>query len=240
MKMIKVRIDLTGQRFGRLTVIKQVEDHISKSGQHKSRWLCKCDCGNETTVTSQNLKKGHTKSCGCKNIDNAREMGKKYGYENGILYGHISFDRLRTHGMTNTTLFKKWNHMRGRCRNKECKNYGGRGIKVCDEWENDFMSFYNWAIANGWKENAGLTIDRIDVNGDYEPSNCRWATAKQQGRNRRDNHCITWNDETHCLVEWEEITGLPIGRRLLAGWSIEKAFTTPRMPHKINKKKVGC
>lgn len=225
MKMIKVKRDLTGKRFGRLTVIKQVEDHVQKSGRHESQWLCKCDCGNETMVTGSHLVWNDTESCGCK----AKEASSK------------TIKRISTiHGMTGNRLHKRWIHMRGRCRNKKDLSYGGRGIKVCDEWENDFMSFYNWAIANGWKENAGLTIDRIDNNGDYEPSNCRWVTVREQNRNKRGCMPITYNNQTKLLVDWERETGLPIGARLKGGWSIEKAFTTPKMPHKINKKKVGC
>ena len=123
--------------------------------------------------------------------------------------------------------------MKTRCCNQKgrrYKDYGGRGIRICDEWKNDFTSFYNWSIANGQKEN--LTLDRINVNGNYEPSNCRWVDWKKQQNNRRNNFIIEYNKTKHTLQEWSEI--LPINMsssilryRILNGWSIEKAFTTP-------------
>lgn len=109
----------------------------------------------------------------------------------------------------NARLYNIWRNMKQRCYNKnhaKYKNYGGRGIQVCDEWRTDFMLFYNWAINNGYKDN--LTIDRIDVNGNYEPDNCRWATPKQQSRNTTKNRYYTINNETHCLSEWCEILNL--------------------------------
>lgn len=118
--------------------------------------------------------------------------------------------------------------MKDRCYNRRCsnyKNYGGRGIKMCDEWLNDFMSFYNWAMSHGYIE--GLTIDRIDVNGNYEPNNCRWVDMKQQQRNRTDNRYFIINGETHCLSEWCEILGLKyrtVYSRLQRGWMIYDAL----------------
>lgn len=113
------------------------------------------------------------------------------------------------HKKCDTRLYCIFGAVKSRCynkNNKRYKDYGGRGIAVCDEWKDDFMSFYNWAILNGY--NDTLTIDRIDVNGNYEPSNCRWVTPKQQARNRRSNRNYTINGETHCLKEWCEIVGL--------------------------------
>ena len=119
-----------------------------------------------------------------------------------------------------------------RCENENIERYdiyGGRGIEVCKEWKEDFLNFYNWAINNGYKDN--LSIDRIDVNGNYEPNNCRWATAKEQARNMRTNVNLTYNGETHCISEWAEITGIKAStiryRIKIAGWSVEKALTTP-------------
>lgn len=109
--------------------------------------------------------------------------------------------------------------------NHDYKNYGARGIAVCDEWRNDFMAFYNWSMANGY--NDTLTIDRIDVNGNYEPNNCRWCNMKQQARNRRNNIYFTYNGETHCLTDWCEILGLnrkTIYERLRHGWSYKRAL----------------
>ena len=196
-------VDLTGKRFGRLTVIKRVY----REGSNLVYWLCKCDCGNKKEVRADSLKNGSTQSCGCY----AKELATK-------------------HGLSHHPLYCIYNSMKERTTNKniaDYKYYGDRGIKVCKEWENDFMEFYNWAIDNGYKE--GLSIDRIDVNGDYEPSNCRWATAKQQLNNRTFNHNITYKGETHTISEWSEKIG--INRYTLycrintLHWPIEKAFT---------------
>lgn len=201
-------IDLTGQKFGRLTVIKRFNN---KNNRH-TQWICKCECGNECIVNADNLKKGHTQSCGC------------LSREQAVITNTI-------HGLSKTKIHKVWDTMIQRTtnpNNSSYKKYGGRGIRVCEEWRNNFKTFYDWAISNGYKE--GLSIDRIDVNGNYEPSNCRWANQKEQARNRRNNRLITYNNETHCIAEWAEITKLSISRiagRLQRGWEIERIFTTP-------------
>ena len=136
-----------------------------------------------------------------------------------------------THGGSKTRLFRIWQYMRKRCYNKNDSNYeryGGRGITVCEEWNKDFAAFRDWAMANGYRED--LSLDRIDNNGPYCPENCRWATAKQQGNNRRSTHLITYNGETHSIKEWAEITGIAkstIGNRLKAGATPEDALTRP-------------
>ena len=125
-------------------------------------------------------------------------------------------------------IYKLWSHIKDRCyckTNKDYKNYGARGIIVCDEWKNNFVEFFKWAIANNYDDT--LTIDRIDFNGNYEPSNCRWVTPKEQARNRRNNKLITYNNETHCISEWAEITGIPrkcLEYRIRKWESLERVF----------------
>ena len=205
---MKKIIDLTGKKFGRLTVLR----YSHKSG-NKHYWLCKCDCGKEKPVIGCCLKSGNTKSCGCYNKEKRIETHTK-------------------HGMKNTKIYYVWKAIKKRCENPNdtaYKNYGGRGIKVCDEWKNDFTSFYNWSIKNGYKE--GLSIDRIDNNGNYEPLNCRWATRIEQGRNTRKNRFIEYNGEKHCISEWSSLLGIKqrkIYDRLKKGWSIEKVFSKKR------------
>ena len=195
--------DLTQQKFGKLTAISYYRKH------NRVYWRCECDCGNKIDVRSDGLTTGQTKSCGCLH----REIVTKVN---------------TTHGKCNTRLYDSWTDLKQRCynkHNKRYKDYGGRGIEVCDEWRNNFQAFYDWAMSNGY--NDSLTIDRIDVDGNYEPSNCRWATLKQQLRNTTRNKYITINGMTHCLSEWCEILGLKDGTvrsRLRYGWSIEKAL----------------
>lgn len=205
-------VDIIGQKFGRLTVLSlhHKTQRYKKDGSlsgYREHYLCKCDCGKNSIVEKYCLTKGITKSCGCYNIDRLKERNRK------------------SHGMYRTRLNTIWNSMKNRCTRKNNKNYGGRGITVCNEWNRDFMAFYNWAVKNGYKEN--LTIDRIDVNGNYEPQNCRWITTKEQCRNTRYNRKITIRNETKCLVEWCEILNLnykTVCTRLHRGWKEERAL----------------
>ena len=137
----------------------------------------------------------------------------------------------KSHGKQPARLYRIWSNMKNRCTNPNADNYsfyGGRGIKVCDEWRDDFIPFRDWAMANGYAVN--LTLDRIDNDGNYEPSNCRWETHLHQCNNTRRNHLITFRGETHTIAEWSRIVGMNVDtlERRINGyrWSIEKALTT--------------
>ena len=166
--MFKTRSDFQGKTFGRLTVLEYA--YNDKYGH--SMWKCKCECGKEIVVSGIHLKNGHTQSCGC-------------------LRNEIATKRFKKHGMTRTRLYQVWADMKARCTYPSVlcfHHYGGRGIKVCDEWENSFEAFYEWAMANGYDptaERGKCTIDRIDVNGHYCPENCRWVDMKAQRANQR-------------------------------------------------------
>lgn len=161
--------DLTGQRFGRLTVIAQAEPRKDK----RRRWVCRCDCGGQTTTDTTKLTRGLTHSCGCLTRESAR-------------------DRHLLHGGKGTRLYNIWKNARQRCRNTNNPDfqrwYGSRGVQFASEWD-DFSKFREWALANGY--NDSLTLDRIDPNGDYCPDNCRWATWKEQRHNQRRSKGVT-------------------------------------------------
>ncbi len=196
--------DLTGQRFGRLTVLKYLGE---------SKWLCQCECGNYSSPKGYNLTNGITKSCGCLQRDIVSKQSTK-------------------HGMADTRIYKIWRNMKQRCSNPNATKYeiyGGKGIKVCDEWLK-FMNFYNWSIANGYNDN--LSIDRIDGDKDYTPENCRWVTYKVQGNNTEQNHILTYRGKTQNITQWAEeleIDSNTLNTRISRGWNIEKALTTPVM-----------
>lgn len=194
--------DLSGKRYGRLLVLS-----LFPTKRGDAYFECICDCGNKKVVKGVNLKRGSVKSCGCLRDE----------YE----------PRNKTHGMSNTRLFRIWVGMKQRCTNKNNKKYkiyGERGIKVSEEWlgENGFENFKNWSNNNGYTDK--LTIDRINVNGNYEPNNCRWVTAKEQANNTRSTIFITYNGETKPASEWAEIIGIrqdTLTRRKRMGWSDE-------------------
>lgn len=241
-------IDLTGKRFGMLTVLGRDEDYILPSGKKALTWKCRCDCGNVKRIYGNALRGGQG-SCGCvskrKNL-----VGKRFGEltviasGNDLLNtygrpiatweckcscgkivtvrgnqltggkakscGHLRSERTAEfhtiHGKSHDRIYGIWKNMNARCRDMNNESYGGRGITVCKDWQNDFKNFYNWAVENGYSES--LTIDRIDVNGNYCPENCRWATDKEQARNTRYNRIFEYNGETKCLAEWCEVFGI--------------------------------
>lgn len=200
-------IDLTGQRFGRLTVISRTQN--TKKGQ--TRWLCRCDCGNESIVTGANLRNGNTRSCGCLHRAQLVAFGKA----------------AKKHGEYGTRLYRIYRGIITRCTNHNDSRfhyYGKRGIALCPEWRNSFETFRDWALANGYTDK--LTIDRIDNNGNYCPENCRWITQAKQTRNTCRNRII--NGKT--IAEWSELNGIPyksLWKRLKNNWPLERAITTP-------------
>lgn len=206
------RLISKGTRFGRLTVIGV--NH--KGTDRKYYYDCLCDCGNRCIVRSNSLTTGNTKSCGCM----------------------VKESKNVKHGMKHTRLYGIWCGMRDRCNNEKnpaYKRYGGKGITVCKEW-NEFISFYKWSMSNGYNES--LSIDRINVNGNYEPSNCRWATPKEQSDNKSCNIIIELNGKKQDLQQWCDELGFnrsTINTRVrMCGWSYEKALTTPIRKHKKN------
>lgn len=212
--MSKVK-DLTGQRFGRLIVIEQHgSTEPNKYGSRYALWYCKCDCGNTCEVPSSNLGK-RTNSCGCLAKEHLAEMSK----------GNV------THGMAKTHLYRCYHHMLRRCYQTNSDHYhmyGGRGITVCEEWRSGFEAFRDWAFKNGYQEE--LSLDRIDVNGNYEPSNCRWINAKDQCHNKRQSRMYEFNGKVQDIAQWANEYGLKyatLAGRLDRGWDIETALTKP-------------
>ncbi len=198
--------DETGNVYGRLTVVRV----YGKATKGKClKWFCTCSCGGSKVVVGAYLRKGTTRSCGCL----VRESGRLFN---------------TTHGMSNMPVYTSYNAMIKRCNNtsdSEFDNYGGRGIKVCEEW-GTFEGFYS---SMGDRPH-GTTLDRIDVNGDYTPSNCRWATALTQGNNRRNNHLVTANGKTQTIAEWARelgVSGTAILNRLNKGLSHDDSINTP-------------
>ena len=200
-------INEVGNKHGRLTVLRRAE----KNKHNEATWVCECDCGNVIEAIGSHLRSGNTKSCGC------------IGREKII-------ERNKTHGLSHFLLYKTWTGMKQRCYNensKVYKYYGGRGIKVCDRWLNSFENFYE-DMENKPK---GMTIDRIDNDGNYEPGNCRWATKEQQSNNTSSNRLLNFNGRTQTMFLWAKELGLKYStlrsRLNLYGWSVEKALTIP-------------
>ena len=197
------KIQMIGNRYGRLVVIEEAPRY---HGGH-AMWICRCDCGNITKpIMGGDLRSGKVQSCKC-------------------MHNELLSQKRKTHGETKTRLHRIWQNMKRRCDTPSvpCYDvYGGRGIKVCDEWLHDYPAFRDWALANGYADN--LSIDRIDPNGNYCPENCQWATMKEQSNNLRKNVLIEINGENHTIAEWSQISGIKyttIYQRYLRGWNGE-------------------
>lgn len=207
---MRPRIDLIGQKFGRLTVLRFVD----QTKFRHSRWLCKCDCGIEKIIVAYDLKNGHTKSCGCLQKEQLRIATTTHGHSKN---GKMSLT------------YKTWTGMMQRCSyvgHNQYEDYGGRGITVCKRWS----KFINFLMDMGERPGKGYQIDRINNNKGYSKNNCQWVTPKQNSRNKRNNRLITYKGKTQCLAEWAEqfdIDYYTLKWRLNNGWSIEKTLTTP-------------
>lgn len=205
------RHDLAGRTFGRLTVISL---HATGGRGRHSRWLCRCICGNETVVTSNNLKCGGTISCGC-------------------LQKELAAAKRKTHGMTHHPLFNSWQQMNGRCYNENnhnYANYGARGVGVHEEWRHSFPSFLEHVSMLPNYEKEGFSLDRINNNGNYCPGNVQWATSRQQNRNNRNTRSLIHDGRIQGVSAWAEEYNLKpsiLYHRLQREWDIERALTTP-------------
>lgn len=209
-------IDITNLRFGKLIVLKYYSIALNGGG---SNWLCACDCGNTVICLSNRLRRGLVNSCGC-------------------ISKEITIKRNYKHGLANSKLYRVYRAMISRClnkKNKSYKYYGGRGIKVCDRWLESFENFYE---DMGNKYSNGLSIDRIDVNGDYCPENCKFSNSIEQARNKTDNILIEYNNDKKILKDWADYYNLSykaVWARINYGWDLEKVFNTPIRKNKIKK-----
>lgn len=209
-------IDMTGKRYGNLVVLKRVDN----TAKCNAAWECLCDCGKTKVVSGVSLRSGKVKSCGCLRKNNKPSL---------------------RHGMTGTRLYWAWSNIKSRCyieTNHAYKNYGGRGIKMYDLWKNSFESFAEWAINNGYSDS--MTIERVDVNGDYCPNNCTWIPKNKQQNNRTTCLLYTYNGETKNLTEWCNQFNLPYmtvyTRIFRQKWEFERAISEPVHIEKRNRK----
>lgn len=210
-------IDLTGKRFGMLTVLRQGESRpVGKHNRLKLYWVCRCDCGTIKEIVGDNLRSGATNSCGCQVTKATIERSTKHGYSR--------------RGENRSRIYKIWSKMKARCEHENdpaYKDYGGRGIKLCDGWH-DFLTFKDWSYNHGYTDD--LTIDRIDVNGNYEPDNCRWVGWDIQHNNTRNTIKVTLGDITHSLSEWCRELNLrysTVQSRIHRGIDVYEAMFTP-------------
>lgn len=223
----KNEIDMCGCRFGKLTVLEKAE-----SVNGRTKWRCVCDCGNVCIRDGRSLRSGSANSCGCNRLGKPAHNKKPY--------------------IVHSRLYYVWQGMKSRCYNKKNKGYsryGGRGITVCAEWRNDYQAFYDWAIRTGYDENAPrnqCTLDRIDVNGDYDPSNCRWANSTEQNLNQQDTKLIDFNGKSMTVCQWADYLSWDrtlLINRFSRGWTAEEALSIPPSPSNSgihHRKKVIC
>lgn len=220
MKEVK---DRTGERIGRLTIIKRADDRFDSRGRTRAYWLCECECGTIKEIRGDSLNGNHTMSCGCFHKEQASVALKEIRANQAV------------HGDSKERIHNIWYLMKYRCEDPTSpayRNYGGRGVKLCDEWSdgvNGYFRFKEWALNNGYNEN--LTIDRINNDGDYSPENCRWADTYTQGNNKRNNIEIEYDGRVQTLSQWSREIGVPMknlyNRIRVLGWDIERAFTQP-------------
>lgn len=210
-----VKLNLLGNKFGRWTVISEADPLITPSGNRFSRYLCRCDCGTERLITTNSLTSGRSKSCGCLHNEISAAVCK---------------NNFKSHGDTKSRLYSIYHGIKKRCINENAynyRNYGARGICICNEWLDSWDCFKEWAYASGY--NDTLSIDRIDVNGNYCPENCRWVDRVAQANNRRTSKNITYAGQTHTLAEWASILDIPYKKlynRIRRGWDLDRAFNT--------------
>lgn len=210
--------EMIGKKYGRLLVQGFCVEKIQGKNRihHRTYLFCKCDCGADVKARKDCVLSGQIVSCGCNKKEKAHYSGLK----------HVQ--SCITHNMSKTRLFSIWRSMKSRCYIKSCggyENYGGRGIEVCKEWKEHFESFRDWALENGYTDK--LSIDRIDVNGNYEPSNCQWITMLEQQSNKTTSHFITYKNKTLTLSQWGRELNIPtstIYNRLRKNYSLDKVF----------------
>lgn len=201
--------NLIGQKFGRLEVIEEGASFRTRSGKIQcAGWICKCDCGNVVTVRSNSLKTNKTKSCGCLNKEKPSNNIK--------------------HHMSGTIIYRKYISMKKRCYDEESQNYkyyGGRGITICQEWLDDFMNFYNWAMRNGYEDT--LTIERVDVNGNYCPENCCWIPKSSQAHNKTNTYIVNGEYLAKKARELNVVSPQTARERCKRGWALQDAISIP-------------
>lgn len=214
--MVNSKDPMIGKKIGYLTILRQADDYVSPKGCHYSRWVCKCDCGNEIIRRRDSIMHATNPSCGCKKLEGTRAAS--------ITHGDAS-------RKNRNRLYTIWANMKKRCNNPngwDYKLYGGRGIFVCDEWKR-YEAFKEWALKNSYRED--LTLDRIDVDGPYSPENCRWATFAKQSNNKRTNRYLTYDGKTMSMKDWSKELNVNYNtlrsRVYILGMSDEDALSKP-------------